>query len=109
MLTITTINGIDTEATRPPAALYVASRERVRAGKGVLQVKPRDWIKANGEPWAVQCGRSLYTLSQCHTTPAAARAAAQRILHAELVLENRRYADIKSRLAAAAKAIEEAR
>ena len=39
MLTLTTINGIDTEATRPPAVLYVASRERIRSGRGTLTLR----------------------------------------------------------------------
>ena len=106
MLTIPNINGIDLEAAKPPASLYTIGRDRVRAGKGPLKIKPRDWLRANGQPLAVQTARSLYTLSTCYTSAAAAKEVARAILHVELLAENRRHADMKARLQAARDAIE---
>lgn len=104
-LTIPHINGIDLDAERPPAALYVASRARIRAGKGVLAIKPSSWVRANGRPLAAQAGRSLYLLETCHATPEAARATARAMLIAEHTIEMRRYEAACAKLKKAGQAL----
>lgn len=105
MLTIPNVNGIDLEAANPPAVLYVASRERIRAGKGVLAIKPSAWIRANGRPLAVQAGRSLYLLETCYPTQEAARAVARAMLIAEHTIEMRRYEAACAKLKKAGQAL----
>lgn len=90
-----------------PETLYLVTRERVRAGKGIRAVstKKSEWLftsmnasEAEREAWALNIGRALCTLSELFMTEKEAREELERIIAGEYSLEKERHANIMGKL-----------
>lgn len=98
---------IEYTLTLPPA-LFVVTRERVRAGKGIRVVPTANhewiWNTVNGQrrPWALQLGkRSTFTLDELYLTEAEARTALEETAAIEWKQEKERYEEVCERLRSA--------
>lgn len=89
---------IDTTAATPPATCWFIDRARVRRGLGPIKLAPTHWVRANGVPWALETGRTMYVASGCYTTERAAGSEAGRIVRAEILLERSRATAIMAKL-----------
>jgi hypothetical protein len=96
------VNGIDISTDKPPTRLWVINRERIRAGKGALEIAPTSWACfSEGKPCGVTARGRYYGLGSCFTEARSAMAVGRAIVQEESDLEDARYAAIKARLVAA--------
>lgn len=97
------INDIDIETDVPPAVLYRAARDAVRAGRGVTKVNAKAWLLVDGVPWAVlRTNGTVCALGECYASLRRAEAAVQQLVTIEAADEEKRVAAIRARLEAAA-------
>lgn len=94
-------------AEKLPETLYLVTRERVRAGKGIRAVstKRAEWlftsknsVGAEREAWALNIGNTLALLTELFVEEKDARVEMERVIAAEYSLEKERHANIMGKL-----------
>lgn len=87
-----------------PEKLYLVTRERARAGKGIREVstKHAEWLFAtvgeNRVAWAIRIGKGICKLSELFCDEKSARDELEDILGKEWALEKARHQSVMERL-----------